>query len=1025
MAAGPAFSLLGPLAVCVDGAVVPIPPGKQRVLMAALLLQAGRMVSADELAETLWGTALPPSATVTLQNYVKRLRRALGSARDRIVTQPGGYMIRLNPAELDVTAMEEALASAHQAVTADAWADAAARASAALALWRGEPLCDIDSGALTLRHVPRLLELRFQARELRIEAGLQLGGHAMLVTEARQLTVDEPLREHPRALLIRALHGCGRRAEALQAYRDARIALVEELGCEPGSELQALHREILDDAPNTPSPGDGRQALPVPSLGVPAISAPSAAARQLPAAVSHFTGRAAELETLTGMLNDPSRSSVAVTFAVAGTAGVGKTALAVHWAHQVARQFPDGQLYVNLRGYGPYKPLAPADALTSLLGALGVPGQRIPDGVEDRAALYRSRLAGRRVLVVLDNARDGEQVRPLLPGDPTCVTLVTSRDTLAGLVATNGARRLDLGMLPLTDAVRLLRSLIGSRAYAEPEAAAELATLCARLPLALRIAAEQAAARPGTPLPDLVGELAADRLDCLDAGEERADVRAVFSWSHAHLPDHVARAFALISLHPGEELDAYAAAALCRTTPARARRMLGSLQRASLLQTAGPGRYSMHDLLRAYAREQATARETRLSRRQALTRLADYYRTASASAMDIVFPAEAHQRPRIGATGAVVPQMRGEQQARAWMDAERENLVALVVRCANDGLGTHVAELASTLFRYLMAGSHVAAAVTIYSYALQAARSSGDVAAEADALNGLGSAAGMRGRFTDATDYYQAALESYYRCGNLAGEARVLNSLGITQHRLRNFNSAIGYHSRAIATYEHLGDSFGAARALAEMAFAETSLNLYDDAAEHLQRALQVFRDANDRVREAQVLSRIGELHLCRGQLADAAECFDESLAGFRRASNPTGIAAQLYNLGDVALRQGDYRRAVGCQREALDQFRRAGDEYGEAETRRSLAEALLMAGEPAEARAELEAALPLAAETGNTYQLASAHRQLGDGHHQAHDDDRARTHWQQALALYTQLGAPEADHVRSQLIDHGAETRH
>lgn len=712
-----------------------------------------------------------------------------------------------------------------------------------------------------------------------------------------------------------------------------------------------------------------------------------------------------------------------MALAVAGTAGVGKTALAVHWAHQVARQFPDGQLYVNLRGYDPHKPLAPADALTSLLGALGVPGQQIPDGVEDRAALYRSRLAGRRVLVVLDNARDSEQVRPLLPGDPTCVALVTSRDTLAGLVAANGARRLDLGMLPLTDAVGLLQSLIGSQAYQEPEAAEELATLCARLPLALRIAAEHALVRPEVPLRDLVAELAADRLDCLDAGEARADVRAVFSWSHRHLPDDVARAFAVTSFHPGEDLDAYAAAALYRTTPARARRMLASLHRASLLQTAGPGRYGMHDLLRAYAHEQATARETHVSRRQALTRLVDYYRTAAATAMDIVFPAEAHQRPRIGATSAVVPEIRGEKQARTWLDAERDNLAALVVHCAKDGPGSHVAELSSTLFRYLMTGSHVPQAITIYSHALQAARRSGDVAAEAEALNGLGSAAGMKGRFSDAIGYYQAALVSYRRCGNHTGEARVLNSLGVTQHRLRNFNSAIGYHRQAIATYEHLGDSFGEARALAELGLAETSLNLDDDAAEHLQRALRVFRDANDRVREAQVLSRIGELSLCRGQLAEAAGYFDESLAGFRRASNPTGIAAQLCNLGDVTLRQGDYRRAIGYQREALDQFRRAGDQYGETETRRSLAEALHKAGQPAEARAELEAALLLAAETGNTYQQATAHRQLGDSHHQCHDDDQARSHWQQALDLYTQLAAPEADHVRSQLIGGGNAT--
>jgi hypothetical protein len=316
---------------------------------------------------------------------------------------------------------------------------------------------------------------------------------------------------------------------------------------------------------------------------------------------------------------------------------------------------------------------------------VGVPGTAIPDEMDDRARLYRSRLAGRRVLVVLDNARDGEQVRPLLPGDPGCAAVVTSRDALAGLVAADGARRLDLDVLPLADAVALLRSLIGPRADDDPEVVAELAGLCGRLALALRIAAELAAARRETALPDLVAELWTARLDGLDAGEDRADVRAVFSWSYRQLPPEVGAAFALGGLHPGADFDLYAAAALMGTNTGQARRLLGRLRRASLVQAAGPGRYGMHDLLRVYAGEQAAASTSEGSCHQALTRLFDYYRAAAAAAVDVLFPAEAHRRPPIPPSAAIVPAMPGQAQARAWLDRERANLVAVVVRCAGHG----------------------------------------------------------------------------------------------------------------------------------------------------------------------------------------------------------------------------------------------------------------------------------------------------------------------------------------------------
>jgi tetratricopeptide (TPR) repeat protein/DNA-binding XRE family transcriptional regulator len=814
------------------------------------------------------------------------------------------------------------------------------------------------------------------------------------------------------------------RGRAARPYRQTVGSLAAALGMQ-GPQLDQFVR-LSRQGRGPISPGGQMAPAGIRGAAAPQTASgrpdPLTAPGQLPAAVSHFTGRAAELDALADLLGEASKTKTVVISALAGTAGVGKTALAVYWAHQAAEHFPGGQLYVNLRGYDPGEPVLAADALAGFLRALGVPGQQIPGEADERTRLYRSRLAGRRVLVVLDNARDGEQVRPLLPGNPGCLALVTSRDSLAGLVVTDGAQRLDLDVLPAGDAVALLRSLIGPRADQDRQATAQLAGLCARLPLALRIAAELATARRTVPLAELVAELAESRLDLLDAGEDRADVRAVFSWSFRHLPEDVAGAFALTGLHPGEDLDVYAAAALTGTTTAQARRALGRLHRASLLQAVGARRCGMHDLLRAYAREQAATRDPGGECRQALTRLFDYYLAAAAAAMDILAPAESNLRPRITPSSVAMPPIPSEADARAWLDAELANLIAVVAYCADHGWCQHATGLAQTLFRYLMNGSHLPQALIIYGHALQAARRSGDLPAEAEALNGLGSIGLMKGHFRDAVGRYRAALERYRRCSNRLGEARVLRNLGSTERDLHNFRSAADYYHQAIAASEDAGDSLGAARTLPDLAEAETEMDCYNHAAEHLERALPVLRDANDQVFEAHALEGLGNLHLRRGQLAQAADFFEQALAIQRRIDHPTGVAAELANLGQVSLRQGERQQAIDYLQQALALQRKAGYQHGETETLRHLAEALHGVGQPVAARAELAAALRLAAETGNAYQQASAHRDLADSHHSAGHDEQARHHWQQALDLYTQLGAPEADQVRSRLSARQAE---
>jgi DNA-binding SARP family transcriptional activator len=491
--------LLGTLTVADgEGDPVAVSGARQRALLAGLLLSANAPLSCETLSEAVWDGAPPPGAATTLRSHIRRLRQALGPrAGARITACDPGYLISVGEAELDVLSFETASRAASAARHAARWQETSAAAARALELWRGAPLLDVPSQVLRDQFVPRLEQMRLQAVEDHAEADLRLGHHDRLIPGLRELTAEHPMRERFHAQLIEALARAGRQAEALEAYRQARRVLVAELGIEPGPHLQRLHRQILDGHPALAA------QLPVSDAAPLAASADLAGSttqvpRQLPGAVPQFTGRSAELATLSRLLDHAGGQApgTVVISAIGGTAGVGKTALAVHWAHQVADRFPDGQLYVNMRGYNPDQLFPAGDALAGFLRALGVPGPDIPPDPVDRAARYRSLVAGRRMLVMLDNVRSVEQARLLLPGTPACVTIVTSRDSLAGLVAREGAVRLDLDLLPDAEAVSLLRALIGERAVADLAATKELAAQCSWLPLALRVAAELAAAHP-------------------------------------------------------------------------------------------------------------------------------------------------------------------------------------------------------------------------------------------------------------------------------------------------------------------------------------------------------------------------------------------------------------------------------------------------------------------------------------------------------------------------------------------------
>jgi len=701
--------------------------------------------------------------------------------------------------------------------------------------------------------------------------------------------------------------------------------------------------------------------------------------RQLPAPVTHFAGRAAELKMLSSLL-DRGHGDGAAIGAIGGTAGVGKTALAVHWAHRVAERFPGGQLYVDLRGYDPDQPLAPGDALAGFLRGLGVQGRDIPAETDERAASYRSLLAGRRMLLVLDNAASEAQVRPLLPGTAGCVTVVTSRDSLPGLIARDGARRLEVGLLPLADAVSLLRALIGKRTRAEPGATRGLAAACSRLPLALRVAAERAITYPDGSLTDLLAELADEqrRLDLLETGgDPRTAVRAVFSWSCRHLDSSAARAFRLAGLHPGPGFDLHAIAALTGTTSEQARDDLRVLTRAHLIQPGTPGRFGMHDLLRTYARERALAEDSQTTQATALTSLFDYYLGAAAAAMDVLFPAERGRRPRVAAPSAIpLPRMDDPADGLNWLDTELANLVAVVAYTAASDWPGHATLLASTLFRYLDSGAHYSEAITIHTSARAAARRLGDRAAEAQALKDLGTVEARQSRYRQASSHLLESLPLFRRVRDLAGEARALSNLGFISFQHGQYDEASEHLERSLTLRQKAGDLSGQARDLANLGLIGIRRGHYEQAAGYLLRALVLFGDSGDRR--------------------------DEALA--------------LANLGEIDLRQGRYAQAIGRLQRSLAMCRESGDRQVEADALNGLGEAFLAAGRPDDARTHHAAAVDSASHIGNTYEQARAHNGLGRAHHALGDLGQARRQWQQALTLYESLGAPEADQIRAQL---------
>lgn len=908
------------------------------------------MVSADRLVDELWGDHPPRTALNTIQGYVARLRKLLSDGPEtRLLTRDRGYLLELAEGELDSHVFERLVEAGQRSVAAGELSAGVTRLVEALALWRGPAMHDVPASPVVAAEVSRLEQRRLTALEARLGAELALGRHVETVDELQRLVAEYPLREQLRCHLMLAMYRCGRRAEALDVYRAGRAVLVAELGMEPGPELRELERAILADDRTLAGAAPARRVTPA----------------QIPAGVAGFTGRQTLLRQLDGLL--PSRGPAVAIVTITGTPGVGKTAAAVHWAHRVRDRFGDGQLYVNLRGYATGDPVRPIDALARFLHALGVPAEQVPTDVEEAAALYRSVLADRRMLVLLDNAHHPDQVRPLLPGAPGCLVLVTSRDALTGLVARDGARGLRLDVLSPAEARTLLEYLLGAdRVHAEDEAVTELAELCAYLPLALRITAANLGEHTVAEYCELLR--AGNRLATLQVdGDEQAAVRAAFDLSYAALPDDARRLFRALGLVPGTDVTVEAAAALAGVDVPAAEHLLTRLAAAHLVDRHPGDRYGCHDLLRLYASERGEQEDAREERDDAVRRLYDWYLRTVDAAATLLYP----QMRRLTLPPADSGEMPGtafadNPQALAWLDAERHNLVAAVrhrplpvvglladglrgyfwlrmytvdwLAVANAGLAAAEAShdltaqtgallsLADANFRQ----GHYQQAIDFSTRALDTARRTGWTDGEAAALNNLGNLHNMAGRPGEAVEFHRTALALNQRIGRLPSQLNNLGNLGITYHHLGDLETAAARHNDALAISRKIGSPQAEAGKLSDLAAVLHDLGQFDEALSHLRLALSKQREVGDRGAEVEARNELAAVLRDTGELSTALAEAHAALTLARDIDYRHTEVDALNTLGTIHLRLGHQGTAVDHHQQALALARDTAHRYGE-----------------------------------------------------------------------------------------------
>ncbi|MFJ5292446.1 MULTISPECIES: BTAD domain-containing putative transcriptional regulator [unclassified Streptomyces] len=956
------FSVLGPVRAWRGGEALPPGSPQQRALLAALLTRDGRTATAGELIDAIWGEDPPSQALAAVRTYASRLRKVLDPGV--LVSESGGYAIRIRAESVDLHRAQQLAANAEKAAGTGDRARARALIDEALELWDGEPLANVP-GPYAETQRAALEEWRLQLTESRLDMDLEVGCHAEAVSELTSLTAAHPLRERLRELLMLALYRSGRQAEALAVYADTRKLLADELGVDPRPELARLQQRILQADAELARPAE-ESAPPAPSAARPA---------QLPATVPDFTGRAAFVRELGDRLVTAEGSVMAVS-ALAGIGGVGKTTLAVHVAHAARPHFPDGQLYVDLQGAGS-RAAEPETVLGAFLRALGTADTAIPDSLDERAALYRTALDGRRVLVLLDNARDAAQIRPLLPGTAGSAALVTSRARMVDLA---GAHLVDLDVMSPEEALQLFTKIVGQeRVGSERQASLDVVAACGFLPLAIRIAASRLSARRTWTVSVLAAKLADERrrLDELQAGD--LAVKATFELGYGQLEPQQARAFRLLGLAEGPDLSLAAAAAVLNMPAREAEDLLESLVDTSLLESAAPGRYRYHDLVRLYARSCAERDEQPpVERELALSRLLDFYLATAARVYAIERPGDRlvdHLEPTTyeGLT------FTDRHDAQDWLYAEAMSLLACVRQSA---AGTGTLRRAVDLLWAALDLAESGANSKEYTYAAgllrDAARAARDEHAQGRAALTLTYVHHVAGRFDLAGQDAEEADRLAVRTGDRLSACWAANLLGIMEFYRGHFD-------------------VGKAQA-------------------HLTRAVEGFRDCEDMAGEASALCNLSRLHLVDGDVTKAVALSRQGTEMYDRMGHALKGANGRYALGLALTQDGQLTAAAERLNEALEVFRDSRQRLWEGMALFRLAEVDITAGHSAQAATRAEMALTVLRGIGGEWRRGNVLTLLGRALNGIGQPGRARVCWLEALAVYEELKSPEADGVRELL---------
>ncbi|MCC3763996.1 winged helix-turn-helix domain-containing protein [Glycomyces sp. TRM65418] len=910
MAGNLEFRVLGPLELVFDGEPGPRLPPMQRRLLAVLLARAGRQFTADELIDAVWEGAPPPSAERTLRVHLHRLRRALGDAAG-IVTGEVGYRIDVPGEAFDAARFEQLVEQARRE-HADSAATAAETLRRALELWRGAAYAGVDAGSLVTAEARRLEELRFSARQRLHELRLDLGRHEEVVGPLAELVLEHPHRERVAALLMLALYRSGRQADALQVFRTARERFVGELGIEPGELLRRMHDAVLRADERllvvATSSLDGAWEPPQPEPEEPAAGP---VPRELPRAPHAFTGREREMEALEALLAAPAPAPIAL---IAGMGGIGKTALAVHWGSRFTERFPDGQLFVDLRGHGDAA-LTPIEALTAMLGSLGVPPGQVPTDTDQAAARFRSLIGDRRMLIVLDNAASGDQVRPLLPAGPDCLTLVTSRHRLTDLVVLNGAKRITLAPLP-PEAARSLLGRILPPGHGEAHLA-ELADLCDRLPLALHIAAANFADLPQHDIASYTGLLAeGDRLATLELqGSPDAAIRAVFDSAYRGLPATGRRLLRMLGLLPGPDCTAESAAHLVGRPVADTERALDQLVAVHLVDHHHPGRYRQHDLLRLYAQERAEAEETPEDRDAASARLHDWYLDRADACRRVLYSELTAVEPPAPDDRPFRPET---EEAQAWLTSERDNLLAVLRQTVEHGPAATAWRLYDALAGLTWLGVHTTEALNLGTSVLEAAEREGDPLGTAAVETGLAWTLFGANRAADAVERGARAARLAAEAGSPRAQAAVDFLLVLANASIGRPRDALAHAEAGLRTSRELGHAVLQMENMEALAGLNMHLGRVDTAVELFEEELRMVEDEG----LPATVSMYGNLfsaYLTQGRLDRAEDSLDRMMAVRFGDFTAGPVASKARNLARMRLAAGRLDEALKYATEAVE----------------------------------------------------------------------------------------------------------